>query len=347
MMLHEAPSRRLPLPKEPTRLLHHRHPPTTMRAERGGRVVAACLLVLILLSATPNAAALRIDGLNDGERLEVKAKTTVLVEEMTATWCATCADIDPYLAEVADRHGSRLALVALHPLDGQDGVATNASEARLDRWRSVHGNLTQTPAFLVEGEAPLVGPEVWPDVTRRMLELESGRNARPNLGINATREAGDVLFELHAEQPEHGRQLTLMVLEHARTPAAFGVEVVQGSTYDRALVELHTLDADGAWSSVCTGPCDLTMNGTMNGTLAWADDAPFSLILIDETADGNLSLETTHSEGAVELAVRPSTVEAGADHRWALAATLLAGGVAVAVWPTKTTESGRKISEEE
>ena len=85
----------------------------------------------------------------------------------------------------------------------------------------------------------------------------------------------------------------------------------------------------------------------MNGTLAWADDAPFSLILIDETADGNLSLETTHSEGAVELAVRPSTVEAGADHRWALAATLLAGGVAVAVWPTKTTESGRKVSEEE
>ena len=123
---------------------------------------------------------------------------------------------DPYLAEVADRHGSRLALVGLHPLDGQDGVATAASEARLDRWRAVHDNLNQTPAFLVEGEAPLVGPEVWPDVTRRMLELESSRPADGTMSLTATREGDVVHLSITGAPREEGRQLTLMLLDHGR-----------------------------------------------------------------------------------------------------------------------------------
>ena len=118
--------------------------------------MAVLVLALLLFASMPHASAFRADVVEEGKSITVQARTTVLVEEMTATWCATCADIDPYLAEVADRHGSRLALVGLHPLDGQDGVATAASEARLDRWRAVHDNLNQTPAFLVEGEAPLI-----------------------------------------------------------------------------------------------------------------------------------------------------------------------------------------------
>mgnify|MGYP002005834364 CR=1 FL=1 len=173
-----------------------------------GRVV---MLAVMLIGVAPQAAALRVDALIDGEDLTVEGRTTVLVEEMTATWCSTCADIDPYLAEVADRHGSRLALVSLHPQDGQDGVATNASEARLDRWRSVHDDLGQTPAFLVEGEPPLVGPEVWPDVTRRMLELESSRSARPDLGFVATRDGSAVHLELTAPEVTEGKRAKLPV----------------------------------------------------------------------------------------------------------------------------------------
>ncbi len=318
-----------------------------MGARHRGQFLAGFLLFLVLLGSAPHAAALRIDALNEAETVNVEGRTTVLVEEMTATWCATCADIDPYLAEVADRHGSRLALVALHPLDGQDGVATNASEARLDRWRAVHEDLGQTPAFLVEGEAPLVGPEVWPDVTRRMLELESGREARSDLGIEATRDGENVHLELRAPWPEAGDQLSLMLLGHDRTPQKSGVEAVQGSEYDRVLLELHTLDAQGAWSSVCDGACKLVLNGTMDAMLTWSPDEPFSVVLIDETADANLTTSTTHSRGAVELAVRSSTVQTSVDHRWALAAAMLAGGVAVAAWPKDTTKSGRKNSEEE
>lgn len=319
-----------------------------MGGARAGRTMLAVMLVLMLLGSAPQAAALRVDALIDGEDLTVEGRTTVLVEEMTATWCSTCADIDPYLAEVADRHGSRLALVSLHPQDGQDGVATNASEARLDRWRSVHDDLGQTPAFLVEGEPPLVGPEVWPDVTRRMLELESSRSARPDLGFVATRDGSTVHLELTTPEVNEGKQLTLMVLAHDQRPASFGVEAVKGSTYDRVLVELHTLDSDGMWSHVCDADCALQVDANLHASLAWDEQVPFSLILVDEIADANLSNSTTtHSAGAVELAVRPSSVATGADHRWALAAAMLAGGVAVAVWPKQVSESGRKNSEEE
>ncbi|DAC35329.1 MAG TPA: hypothetical protein D7H96_05375 [Candidatus Poseidoniales archaeon] len=211
----------------------------------------------------------------------------------------------------------------------------------------MHEDLGQTPAFLVEGEAPLVGPEVWPDVTRRMLELESGREARSDLGIEATRDGVNVHLELRAPWPEAGDQLSLMLLGHDRTPQKSGVEAVQGSEYDRVLLELHTLDAQGAWSSVCDGACKLVLNGTMDAMLTWSPDEPFSVVLIDETADANLTTSTTHSRGAVELAVRSSTVQTSVDHRWALAAAMLAGGVAVAAWPKDTTKSGRKNSEEE
>ena len=45
---------------------------------------------------------------------------SVLIEEITTTWCESCADIDPYLMGVADAHGSRIAMVAYHPSDNLD-----------------------------------------------------------------------------------------------------------------------------------------------------------------------------------------------------------------------------------
>ena len=218
-----------------------------------GQPLALALLAMLLLASVPNALALRTDGLEEATTVTVQARNTVLVEEMTATWCTTCADIDPYLAEVADRHGSRLALVGLHPMDGIDGVATEASEVRLERWRAVHNNLNQTPAFLVEGETPLVGPEIWPEVTRRMLELESSRSARANMSLSATRDADAVLLDIGAAQPLEGRQVTLMLLQHGRSSASYGVEAEPGSTYDRVLVELHTMTTNGSWNSICDG----------------------------------------------------------------------------------------------
>ena len=104
---------------------------------------------------------------------------------------------------------------------------------------------------------------------------------------------------------------------------------------------------NGSWSSICDGVCSTGFNGSSEAMLAWPQGGAFSLVLIDETADANVSSSTTHSASVLELAVRTSAVATGADHRWVLAAAMLSGGVAVAAWPKKSTDSGRKISEEE
>ena len=57
------------------------------------QTMAVLVLALLLFSSVPHASALRADVVEEGKSITVQARTTVLVEEMTATWCATCADI--------------------------------------------------------------------------------------------------------------------------------------------------------------------------------------------------------------------------------------------------------------
>jgi len=75
---------------------------------------------------------------------------TLLVEEITATWCPSCAEIDPELLQVADSHGSRIALVALHPSDGEDAFQPAAAQPRIERLNlSNPGGAQSTPTIVV------------------------------------------------------------------------------------------------------------------------------------------------------------------------------------------------------
>ena len=74
-----------------------------------------------------------VDQSDLSQGITVNGGRTILVEEITATWCISCTEIDPYLEEVADSHGSRISLVALHPQDGVDVFANEASEKRIER----------------------------------------------------------------------------------------------------------------------------------------------------------------------------------------------------------------------
>ena len=79
----------------------------------------------------------------------------MLVEEITATWCPSCAEIDPELVRVADSHGSRIALLALHPSDGEDAFQPPAAQHRIDRINAFREEaIRSTPTFVVEGGRP-------------------------------------------------------------------------------------------------------------------------------------------------------------------------------------------------
>ena len=95
-----------------------------------------------------------------------------------------------------------------------------------------------------------------------MLELESSRPADGTMSLTATREGDVVHLSITGAPREEGRQLTLMLLDHGRASAAYGVEAEPGSTYDRVLVELHTMATNGSWSSICDGVCSTSFNGS-------------------------------------------------------------------------------------
>ena len=101
------------------------------------------LLILVFSGLASNPAmAVVIDPSNGLDEAEITEKMgrTLLIEEVTTTWCPTCADIDPYLKGVADAHGSRIAMVAYHPTDGEDAFQPEAAQHGIERLGIKHGN---------------------------------------------------------------------------------------------------------------------------------------------------------------------------------------------------------------
>ncbi len=72
---------------------------------------------------------------------------TVLIEEHTATYCITCAEIDPMLLTFLEDNGNRAIRIAMHPL-GEDPLGSNISSHRM----TLHGGeLSVTPTFVMDG----------------------------------------------------------------------------------------------------------------------------------------------------------------------------------------------------
>ena len=142
---------------------------------------------------------------------------TLLVEEITATWCPTCAEVDPELMQVADSHGSRIALVALHPTDGEDAFMPPASQHRIERLQTSNPDLqTSTPTFVVEGGEPRIGYDGWQDVQRDILTVELERQQVSELAFEVERtDDGYRATVTHSSfSGAADGQLTFLVLEH-------------------------------------------------------------------------------------------------------------------------------------
>ncbi|MEC8540859.1 MAG: thioredoxin family protein, partial [Candidatus Thermoplasmatota archaeon] len=112
---------------------------------------------------------------------------TLLVEELSATWCVSCADIDPYLQQVADSHGSRISIVTYHPTDGEDAFQPEAAKYRIDRMKLVNPDIGSTPTFVVESGTPRIGPESWPDVQKDILKQEINRQESSMLSFSVSK----------------------------------------------------------------------------------------------------------------------------------------------------------------
>ena len=118
-------------------------------------------LMMVIICSTQTTVAMV-----ETEYSEIYLKRTILVEERTAIWCPSCAEIDPELELVADSHGSRIAIVGLHV---NDEFENEASLKRIEYQELTDSQSYGTPTFFVDGIKTAEGYDAWQDVQKRIL----------------------------------------------------------------------------------------------------------------------------------------------------------------------------------
>ena len=273
--------------------------------QRTGTIV---LLVLLVCLSPANAKIVPLDTSFDQPVSSGVGGRSVLVEELTATWCPSCAEIDPELMQVADSHGSRVALIALHPSDGEDAFQPEAGQHRIDRLMAGNDDLAlSTPTFVVEGGEPRVGYDAWVEVQKDILDAELQRQAVTELAFEVKRNGtGYIATVTHGDTVTNAGQFTFILLQHEKpmpegfvNPGEPTRDRVAVATAECTLVNDTIVTAIGFTTASPGDGCTKGFSVEFEAMTSW------SLLLIHEA-----TLETVESQGnlptygAVELAFR-------------------------------------------
>jgi thiol-disulfide isomerase/thioredoxin len=215
------------------------------------QLMAVLVLALCLTSTTAVVAEESIE--------QYFLKRTILVEERTAIWCPSCAEIDPELSMVSQSHGARTAIVGLHI---GDEFENEASLARIEYQMQTDDSEYGTPTFFVDGIKTAEGYDAWSDVQKRILSQESARQAPEDIAMELI---GD---DVEITPPDYG-QLTVMVLQHEKV-VPVDADNPGEDTRDRVLVGMKIVDSMN--------------NTTIYGNLQLPEY--WSIILIHEPIEG-------------------------------------------------------------
>ncbi|MCS5533119.1 MAG: thioredoxin family protein [Candidatus Poseidoniaceae archaeon] len=233
----------------------------------------------------------------------VSGGRSILIEEYTATWCPSCAEIDPYLMDFANTHGSRIAMVAYHPNDDVDAFQPLAAQNRINRLQITHPDLASTPTFIVEDGALRVGPDSWPDVNSDILNEEVKRQSYTHLklDIQQDNETWTATAKVIGDETIDNGQLTIMLIQHQKTVPE-GFDNPGGETRDRVLTAIAECDITSssiisniellsAETTTCVDDFSVTFS---------PENEFFSVLLIHEPTTSQLENGTTGTFGVVE-----------------------------------------------
>jgi len=269
-----------------------------------------CILIIsfaFLLAAQPTQGIV----IDISETFEQPISTGVggrslVVEELTATWCPSCAQIDPFLVQVADGHGSRIVMLGLHPSDGEDAFQPEASQHRIDRREITHPTLASTPTFIVEGGELRVGYDAWGDVQSDILEKELERVSTSQLAFEVVRDGGQLIAsvsDVSLSIPDG--QLTFLLLEHEKEVPSSAINP-GGTSRDRVVI--GTAECDLSSSNVTVsigleassdGPCTSSFSIAFEPTKSW------SIVLLHEPTIEELQSGVAGSSyGSIEMSYR-------------------------------------------
>ena len=269
----------------------------------------ASSLVLLLAGFSAQAVVIDLSVSFDEPVSTQGGGRTLLVEEITATWCETCAEIDPELLRVADSHGSRIALVALHPTDGLDAFQPAAGKERIERLNITQSGVAESMAtFVVEAGAARRGYDAWQDVQRDILNEELLRQNTTEIDVSVVKtERGYRASVSHAELVKTaGTQLTMMVIQHGKTLPAGSLSLGLDHR-DRVLVGMAECSLDNNTVIRAIGVQNASVAESCAESFAVEFEAydSWSVVLVHESTEEELGQggrETSY--GAVELAHR-------------------------------------------
>ena len=270
--------------------------------------VLICVILFI-----PTSSALIVDASEKwNETYLVEGGRSLLVEELSATWCESCAEIDPYLMEVADSHGSRIAMVTYHPSDGVDAFQPLAAKHRIERLSITHPGIGSTPTFIVDGGQQRIGAQSWPDVQKDILSKEVTNLKPSRLSFEISKNNNETFTASIKSFSDHDNgvnksQLTFMLVKHSLAVPE-GFDNPGGKYRDRVvhgLVECNLQNNSITYSSgfLYSNIDDNSCQSGFSVTSELEDE--FSVLLLHEKVYQNLSSEEPSSTyGVVEFAFR-------------------------------------------
>ncbi len=271
--------------------------------------IIAPLLVLLLAGLSAQAVVVERSASFEQPVSTEGGGRTLLVEEITATWCETCAEIDPELLRVADSHGSRIALVALHPSDGLDAFQPAAAKERIERLNITQPGVAESMAtFVVEAGDARRGYDAWQDVQRDILNEELSRQNTSKIDVSVVKtEQGYRASVSHAELIQTtGTQLTMLVIQHGKTLPEGSLSL--GFDHrDRVLVGMAECSLDNNTILQHIGVQGASVGGLCAESFAVEFDNydSWSVVLVHESTEEELAQDgRSTSYGAVELAHR-------------------------------------------
>ena len=240
--------------------------------------------------------------------ITISGGRTLLVEELSATWCVSCADIDPYLQQVADSHGSRISIVTYHPTDGEDAFQPEAAKYRIDRMKLVNRDIGSTPTFVVENGIPRIGPESWSDVQKDILKQEINRQESSMLSFSISK-SNDVytvnIVNTSLLDVSFDTQLTFLLMTHElNMPDGY---FNPGEAHrDRVVVATASCNiGNNSVSGIGFNHSSVTKCSD-DFSVEFTHEGKFSIVLIHEATDTSLEQnpEFSNTLGVVEFAYR-------------------------------------------
>ena len=259
------------------------------------------LLVMMIAVQMPIVTSYSADSQNQMDT--VSGGRSILIEEYTATWCPSCAEIDPYLMDFANTHGSRIAMVAYHPSDGEDAFKPLAAQNRMERLLITHPDIGSTPTFVVEAGPLRIGPDSWPDVNSDILDEEVKRQSYTHLklDIQQDNDTWTATAKVIDNDSIDDGQLTIMLVQHQKIVPE-GFVNPGGPTRDRVVTAIAECDIN---SSTITSEVNLLSVDTtsciddFSVTFSPENDV-FSVVLIHEPTTSQLENGTIGTFGVVE-----------------------------------------------